>query len=151
MEYAKGRIGRVFTVRIDHKDDLIRELIKFTELEHIESAFFTLLGALREGKLVTGPKESVLPPEPIWSVFDDVHEILGIGNIFLEDGKPKIHLHVGAGREDSVKLGCLRVQSEVFMVVEAFVLEVEGISARRVSDTEKGFAPVKFEKIPDLE
>src|ERR1035437_3811452 len=151
MEYAKGRIGRVFTVRIDHKDDLIRELIKFADLEHIEAAFFTLLGALKEGKLVTGSKESVLPPEPIWSVFGDVHEILGIGNIFLEDGKPKIHLHVGAGREDNVKLGCLRAQSEVFMVVEAFVLEVESISARRVSDIEKGFAPVKFEKISDME
>jgi predicted DNA-binding protein with PD1-like motif len=151
MEYAKGSIGRVFIVRIDHKDDLVMELIKFAELEHIESAFFTLLGASREGKLVTGPKESIIPPEPVWSGFDDVHEILGIGNIFLEDGKPKIHLHVGAGRGDSVKLGCLRGQSEVFMVVEAFVLEVEGISARRVADKDMGFAPMKFEKIPDLE
>jgi predicted DNA-binding protein with PD1-like motif len=151
MEYAKGRIGRVFTVRIDHNDDLIMELIKLAELENIESAFFTLLGASREGKLVTGPKESVIPPEPVWSGFDDVHEILGIGNIFLEDGRPKIHLHVGAGRGDSIKLGCMRGQSEVFMVVEAFVFEVEGISARRVADKEKGFAPVKFENIPDLE
>jgi uncharacterized protein len=151
MEYVKGRIGRVFTVRIDHTDDLIMELIKFAELEHIESAFFTLLGASREGKLVTGPKESVLPPDPLWSGFNDVHEILGIGNIFLEDGKPKIHLHVGAGRGDSVKLGCLRGQSEVFMVVEALVLEVEGLSAIRVADKEKGFAPVKFEKILDVE
>jgi hypothetical protein len=37
------------------------------------------------------------------------------------------------------------------MVVEALVLEVEGISAIRVADKEKGFAPVKFEKIPDVE
>jgi len=151
MEYEKGRIGRTFIVRFDHKDDLINELIKFAELEHIQSAFFTLLGALREGKLVTGPRESVIPPDPIWFGFDDVHEILGIGNIFHEDGKPKIHLHVGAGREVNVKLGCLRVQSEVFMVVEAFVLEVEGISARRASDKEKGFSPLKFGKNPDLE
>jgi predicted DNA-binding protein with PD1-like motif len=78
MEYTKGRIGRVFTVRIDHGDDLIKELIKLAELERIESAFFTLLGALKEGKLVTGPKESIVPPEPVWSGFDDVHEILGI-------------------------------------------------------------------------
>ena len=64
MEYAKGKIGRIFTVRIDHGDDLILELIKLSELEHIESAVFTLLGALKEGKLVTGPKESIRPPEP---------------------------------------------------------------------------------------
>jgi predicted DNA-binding protein with PD1-like motif len=147
MEYVKGRIGRVFTVRIDHGEDLILELIKLAELEHIESAVFILLGALKEGKLVTGPKENIRPPELIWSGFDDAHEILGVGNIFLEDGKPKIHMHVGTGRGDSVKLGCLRDESEVFMVVEAFVLELEGISARRITDKKQGFAPVSFGKV----
>ena len=151
MEYVKGRIGRVFTVRIDHGEDLILELIKLAELEQIESAVFMLLGALKEAKLVTGPKESITPPEPVWSGFDDVHEILGIGNIFLKDGKPKIHLHAGAGRGDNLKLGCLRGESEVFMVVEAFVFELEGISARRITDREQGFAPVSFQQISDLE
>lgn len=151
MEYAKGRIGRVFTVRIDHGDDLILELTKLAELERIESAVFMLLGALKEAKLVTGPKESITPPEPLWAGFDDAHEILGIGDIFLMDGKPKIHLHAGAGRGDNVKLGCLRGESGVFMVVEAFVLELEGISARRIEDKEKGFAPVGFEHISALE
>lgn len=151
MEYATGRIGRVFTVRIDHGDDLILELIKLAELEKIESAVFMLLGALKEGKLVTGPKESIRPPEPVWFGFDSVHEILGIGNIFQEEGKPKIHLHTGAGRENNVKVGCLRGESEVFMVVEVFIFEVEGISARRVMDKEQGFAPVSFGNVPDLE
>ncbi|WP_440955541.1 PPC domain-containing DNA-binding protein [Methanosarcina sp. Mfa9] len=149
MEYAKGRIGRVFTVRIDHGDDLILELIKLAELEEIESAVFVLLGALKEGKLVTGPKENRRPPIPTWSGFDDVHEILGIGDIFLEEGKPKVHLHAGTGREDSVKLGCLRGESEVFMVVEVFILEIEGIAAERVMDMEQGFAPVSFGRSHD--
>ena len=151
MEYAKGRIGRVFTVRIDHGDDLILELIKLAELERIESAVFTLVGALKEAELVTGPKESIIPPEPVWSGFDDVHEILGIGNIFLKNGKPEIHLHAGAGRGENVKLGCLRGESEVFMTVEAFIFELEGISARRTTDREQGFAPVGFEQVQDLE
>jgi len=151
MEYAKGKIGRVFTVRIDPGDDLILELIKLAELERIESAVFMLLGALKEAKLVTGPKESIIPPEPVWSDFDDAHEILGLGDIFLKDGKPKIHLHAGAGRGDNVKLGCLRGESEVFMVVEVFVFELEGISARRIPDKEQGFAPVSFEKVSNLE
>jgi uncharacterized protein len=146
MQYSKGTISRVFTVRIDHGEDLILELIKLAELEHIESAFFTLIGALKDGKLVTGPKENIRPPEPVWSGFEDAHEILGIGNIFLEDGKPKVHLHVGTGRGENVKLGCLRGESEVFMVVEAFVLELEGIYARRVNDKEQGFSPFCFGK-----
>ena len=103
-----------------------------------------LLGALKEAKMVTGPEENRRPPVPIWSAFDDVHEILGIGDIFLEEGKPKIHLHAGTGRGASVKLGCLRGESEVFMVVEVFILEIEGIAARRVMDAEQGFAPVCF-------
>ena len=151
MEYAKGRIGRVFTVRVDHGDDLILELIKLAELEHIESAVFMLLGALKEAKLVTGPKESITPPEPVWSGFNDAHEIMGIGDIFLKDGKPKIHLHAGAGRGDNVKMGCLRGESEVFMVVEAFVFELDGISARRIVDQEHGFAPVDFKQASNLE
>lgn len=144
MEYAKGRIGRVFTVRMDHGDDLILELIKLAELEKIESAVFVLLGALKEGKLVTGPEENRRPPVPIWSAFDDVHEIIGIGDIFLEEGRPKIHLHAGTGREDSVEIGCLRGESEVFMVVEVFIFEIEGIAAERVLDAKQGFAPVGF-------
>lgn len=151
MEYAKGRIGRVFTVRIDHGDDLILELIKLAELERIESAVFMLLGALKEAKLVTGPKESITPPEPVWFGFNDAHEILGIGDIFLMDGKPKIHLHAGAGRGDNVKLGCLRGESEVFMVIEVFVFELEGFSARRIADKEQGFFPVDFEQASNLE
>ncbi|HEY3361883.1 MAG TPA: PPC domain-containing DNA-binding protein [Methanosarcina sp.] len=147
MEYAKGRIGRVFTVRIDHGDDLILELIKLAELEHIESAVFMLLGALKEAKLVTGPKENMTPPELVWSGFNDAHEILGIGDIFLKDGKPKIHLHAGAGRGDNVKVGCLRGENKVFMVVEVFVLELDGIFARRIKDKEQGFAPVRFEQL----
>ncbi|HWR25136.1 MAG TPA: PPC domain-containing DNA-binding protein, partial [Methanosarcina sp.] len=145
MEYAKGKIGRVFTVRIDHGEDLILELIKLAELEHIESAVFTLIGALKEGKLVAGPKEAIRPPEPMWLHFDGVHEILGIGNIFIKDGKPIIHLHASTGRGDRVKMGCLRGESEIFMVVEAFVFELEGMSARRVVDKEQGFSPVSFE------
>jgi uncharacterized protein len=151
MEYAKGRIGRVFTVRVDHGDDLILELLKLAELEKIESAVFMLLGALREGKLVTGPRENRRPPEPVWSTFNDAHEILGIGDIFQEDGKPKIHLHAGTAREDSIKLGCLRGESEVFMVVEVFIFELEGISARRVMDMEQGFAPVSFMQVSNKE
>ncbi|HET8688073.1 MAG TPA: PPC domain-containing DNA-binding protein, partial [Methanosarcina sp.] len=149
MEYAKGSIGRVFTVRIDHGDDLILELIKLAELEHIESAVFMLLGALKEAKLVTGPKESITPPELVWSGFDNVHEVLGIGDIFLKEGKPAIHLHAGVGRADNIKIGCLRGESEVFMVVEAFVFELEGISARRIENKEQGFAPVSFEQVSD--
>lgn len=144
MEYTKGTIGRVFVARVDHGDDLIAELEKLAKFENIESAMFILLGAVKKAKLVTGPKENIIPPEIMWTEYNDVHEVVGIGNIFPENGNPKIHLHTAAGRGECVKVGCMRGDSETFMVLEVFILEINGISASRVFDNARGFAPVQF-------
>ena len=144
MEYAKGTIGRVFTARVDHGDDLLAELENLAEIEDIRSAMFVLLGAVGEAKLVTGPKEKSLPPETVWAEYNDVHEVVGVGNIFFENDKPKIHLHTAAGHGESVMVGCMRGESEIFMVVEVFILEISGMSASRVFDSAKGFAAIQF-------
>ncbi|UGV40366.1 DUF296 domain-containing protein [Methanococcoides orientis] len=144
MQYSKGNIGRVFTVRIDTGEDLLKELEGLAEKESIGSAFFILLGAVAKGNLVIGPKENAIPPEPMWVNYSDPNEVIGVGNIFSEEGRPKIHLHTAAGRGDSVNVGCMRGESEAFMVLEVFILEISGIDANRVFDTTKGFAPITF-------
>ncbi len=146
MEYTKGSIGRVFTVRMDHGDDLLPELEGLARAEGIMSAMFVLLGAVKEASLVVGPKENKVPPDVQWAGFQDVHEVLGVGNIFSEDGQPKIHLHAAAGRGTDSKVGCMRGKSEVFMVAEVFILELTGITAERIFDANRGFAPVRFSK-----
>ncbi|NYT19844.1 MAG: DUF296 domain-containing protein [Methanosarcinales archaeon] len=144
MEYSKGNIGRVFTVRIDTGEDLLKELEGLAEKESITSAFFFLLGAVAKGNLVVGPKENEIPPEPMWVNYSDPHEVIGVGNIFSEEGKPKIHLHTAAGRGDSVNIGCMRGDSEAFMVLEVFIMEISGMDAKRSFDAAKGFAPLTF-------
>jgi predicted DNA-binding protein with PD1-like motif len=144
MEYSKGNIGRVFTVRIDTGEDLLEELEGLAEKEEITSAVFTLLGAVRKAKLVVGPKENVIPPETMWVNYSEPYEVIGIGNIFLEEGKPKIHLHTAAGRGDDANVGCLRGESEAFMVLEVFIMEISGMNAERAFDASKGFAPISF-------
>ncbi|SES97163.1 hypothetical protein SAMN04488587_1786 [Methanococcoides vulcani] len=144
MEYSKGNIGRVFTVRIDTGEDLLEELEGLAEKESITSAVFILLGAVAKANLVVGPKENAIPPEPMWVNYSDPHEVIGIGNIFLEEGRPKIHLHTSAGRGDNVNVGCMRGESEAFMVLEVFILEISGMDAKRAFDTAKGFAPITF-------
>ena len=146
MEYTKGSIGRFFTVRMDHGDDLLHELEGLAKAERIRSAMFVLLGAVREASLVVGPKESKVPPDIQWASFQDVHEVLGVGNIFSENGQPKIHLHAAAGRGTEPKVGCMRGRSEIFMVAEVFILELTGITAERVFDADRGFAPITFGK-----
>lgn len=144
MDYRKGSIGRVFTVRIDHGEDVFGELSGLALKENISSAFFIMLGAMGSAKLVTGPEEKVIPPTVVWSEFNDVHEIIGAGNIFLENGSPKIHLHGAAGSSKGITMGCIRKEASAFMVVEVFIVEMD-IAAKRIFDGKIGFSPIRFE------
>ncbi len=143
MDYRKGSTGRLFAVRIDHGEDVIEELSKLAAKENISSAFFIMLGALGEAELVTGPKEKAIPPTTVWSKFSDAREIIGAGNIFLENGEPKIHLHGAAGSSKGMVMGCFRRKMQAFMVVEVFIVEMD-IKAERKFDGKIGFSPVMF-------
>ncbi len=144
MDYRKGSIGRVFVVRIDHGEDVFGELSGLAVKENIRSAFFTMLGAMGSADLVTGPKDKVVPPTVVWSKFEDAREILGAGNIFWENGAPKIHLHGAAGSSRGMTMGCFRKAAQAFMVLEVFIVEMD-IAAQRVFNEKIGFSPVTFE------
>jgi predicted DNA-binding protein with PD1-like motif len=143
MDYRKGSVKRIFAVRVDHGEDVFDELCGLALKEDIGSAFFIMLGAMSSAELVTGPKEKVVPPTTVWSAFNDVREIIGAGNIFLENGKPKIHLHGAAGSSKGMVTGCFRKKAQVFMVVEVFIVEMD-IPAERVFDEKRGFSPIMF-------
>jgi len=144
MDYRKGSIERIFVARIDHGEDLLNELNGLAAREDIKSAFFMILGAAGKAQLVTGPKEKSVPPVTVWSTFDDVREILGAGNIFLENGAPKIHLHAIAGSSRGLTMGCIRKEAEAFMVLEVFIIETD-IKAKRVVNEKMGFSPIIFQ------
>ncbi len=144
MDYRTGSIGRLFAVRVDHGEDVIAEICKLALKEAINSAFFVMLGAMAEAELVTGPQENVVPPITVWSAFDDAREIVGAGNIFMENGAPKVHLHGVAGSSRGMIMGCFRKKAEAFMVVEILIVEMN-IAAERVTDEKMGFSPIIFQ------
>lgn len=143
MDYRKGSIGRIFAVRIDHGEDLLKELSMLAIKESIREAFFIMLGAVGSAELVVGPEEKVVPPTTVWSSFDDAREIFGVGNIFMENGAPKIHLHANAANSNEIVTGCIRKKVEAFMVVEVFIVEID-ILAERKFDGKIGFSPITF-------
>lgn len=100
----------------------------------IFSAVFWLIGGLKNGRFVVGPESDALPPVPIWREIKGNHEIVGIGTIFWYKDEPKIHLHGVYGREDSVKMGCLRENPEVFLIVEAVIMEIIDVNVARDFD-----------------
>ncbi|MCL7476505.1 MAG: DUF296 domain-containing protein [ANME-2 cluster archaeon] len=146
MDYTQGTMGRVFVARMDQEEDLLSELEDLALNENIRSAFFFIIGATGGAKVVTGPKQKSLPPEVTSKQFDDAKEILGVGNIFWENGKPKVHLHASAASNNEIIMGCFREFTEVFMVMEVVILEIEGIMSERLHDQTIGFSPIRFFK-----
>ena len=138
MKYKSGAIGKVLLVRFDHGEPIVPALVGLCEKERILSGWFFLFGALAAGKMVTGPKEACLPPEPVWTEFPEPHEIVGMGSVAEKDGAPSIHLHASLGRGKEVLTGCIRKDGEVFLIVEALVLQIAGVSASRTPDPKSG-------------
>ncbi len=138
MEYTKGSIGRVFLLKFNNNDNVIKELGNFVKKERLKIATIMFLGALKEGKLVTGPKKPVIPPEPNWVGFRDGWETMGVGTIFTNALGPQIHLHTAMGKKNKFLVGCLRGDSKVFLVIEAIVFELKGIKATKQIDPKTG-------------
>lgn len=145
MRYKAGRIGRVVLARFEHGEAVVPALSTLCTKEGISSGWFFLFGAVRGGKLVAGPKDSTLPPDPVWREFADPFEIVGMGSIAERDGRPSVHLHASLGRGNEVLTGCIRREGEAFIVVEAMILEILGVGATRAVDDRFGLELLDLE------
>jgi hypothetical protein len=144
MQYAKTGLKKIFLLKFSDGDILLEELEKFCRKEGIKTAVMVFLGALRSGKLVTGPKKPVIPPSPNWKKFKDGWEAMGIGTIFSNKSGPQIHIHTAMGKKDKTLTGCVRMDSKVFLVIEAIVFELSGVKAGKEIDPRTGLNLLKI-------
>ncbi len=138
MQYAEGKVGRVFLVRFDHGEDFLESLQNFVTDKAVRSGTVQFLGALSEGRLVTGPKKPVVPPEPNFEIIGGGWEIFGFATILQDGAKPSIHLHASVGRGRQSLTGCLREHAQIYLVVEAVITEFIGMNVKRVPDVKTG-------------
>ncbi|RPI39288.1 MAG: DNA-binding protein [Methanoregulaceae archaeon] len=134
MQYTEGQIGRVFVVRIDDGEDMLLALRQFILDRNIQAGSIHFLGALMNGRMVTGPEEPVIPPVPHFVMFEGGWEIFGVGTIYPGEGGPHIHYHASVGRSGHALTGCLREKAITYLIVEAVIMEFTGLSARREFD-----------------
>jgi len=134
MQYSEGQLGRVFVVRIDDGEDMLLSLRQFIIDKSVNAGSILFLGALMNGRMVTGPEEPVIPPVPHFVMFEGGWEVFGVGTIYPGENGPHIHYHASVGRSGHALTGCLREKAITYLVVEAIVLEFTGLSARRVFD-----------------
>ena len=134
MQYTEGQLGRVFVVRIDDGEDMLLSLRQFILDKGIQTGSIQFLGALMNGRMVTGPEEPVIPPVPHFVMFEGGWEIFGIGTIYPGEGGPHIHYHASVGRSGHALTGCLREKATTYLIIEAVILEFTGLKARREID-----------------
>jgi len=134
MQYAEGQIGRIFVVRIDDGEDFLVSMRRFISDKGIYAGSIIFLGALMNGRMVTGPEEPVIPPLPHFVLFEGGWEVFGVGTIYAGEGGPHIHYHASVGRAGHALTGCLREQATTYLIIEAVVFEFSGLQARRDFD-----------------
>ena len=144
MKYQTGRQGRVIVVRFEDGDDVITGLAEIAKKEGIKAGIVQIVGGMREGDIVVGPESEEMPPKPVWKSLGESHEVFGFGTIFWQGDEPKIHFHGAFGKKEMVMVGCLRKNSETFLVLEAVIIEIEGIDAKRELDPVSGMVLLKI-------
>ena len=138
MQYSEGRLGRVFVLRIDDGEDFLAVTRDFIKDRAVRSGTLIFLGALRQGRMVTGPEELAIPPEPHYVMFEGGWEMVGIGTIYPGEDGPAIHYHASVGRAGHALTGCLREKAVTYIIAEVIVLEFTGLEIRRRPDKKTG-------------
>jgi predicted DNA-binding protein with PD1-like motif len=142
MQFTEAKLGRIFVLRLHDDDHLPDVLETFAAENHVTTALcFFLGGAKEKSRVVVGPKDGyAIPPEPMVTLLNGVHEACGVGTIFADEtGKPKLHMHASFGRNEKTVTGCVRMGVDVWRIGEVVILELLCPAACRAVDKDTGF------------
>ena len=142
MRYSEAKQGRIFILRLENGEVLHETIEAFAIEKGIHSATIEVLGGADSGsKLVVGPEDGqVLPPAPQEIMLHGVHEVVGVGTIFLDESdSPLLHLHLACGRGEHTITGCARAGVTTWHVIEVIIRELTESSASRKKDQLTGF------------
>jgi predicted DNA-binding protein with PD1-like motif len=134
---------RVFAVVFETGDDPVAGLTRFAEEHQLGGAAFTAIGAFSEatlGYFDLNRKEYDRIP-----VQEQVEVLALLGDIALQDGKPKLHAHVVLGRRDGSACGGHLLAARVRPTLEVIVTESPA-HLNRKHDPRSGLALID----PDL-
>ena len=138
MKYTKGKLGRVFVARLEDGESVYGCVEEIAAKEKIDCAAVLAVGGMRRGKIVTGPESTTGKLVPHVEEFDDARELVGVGTLFPQEGKPSLHFHAGVGRGDAALVGCPRVEMAVYLLLEVVIIELLDVDAAREMDAETG-------------
>jgi predicted DNA-binding protein with PD1-like motif len=147
MKYSEGKIGKIYTLRLENGDKLPDTIEKFALEKKINSALVLYLGgADKKSKVIVGPKDNnSVSPIPMITFLKGISESHGIGTIFLNEKKnPILHMHASFGRKTNTITGCVRKGVNIWLVGEIVILEILNTTGIRKIDHKSGFELLDF-------
>jgi len=130
-----GARGETHVLVFDQGDEVMETLTRFASENGLTAGHFTAIGAFSDvtlGFLDPETKEY----EPI-VVEEQVEALSLVGDVSLEDGKPKIHAHAVVGKRDGSAHGGHLLEAHVWPTLEV-VLTDSPTHLRRRIDKETG-------------
>jgi hypothetical protein len=128
---------RVFAVIFEAGDDPVAGLTRFAEEHKLGGSSFTAIGAFSEATL--GYFDLQRKEYDRIPVTEQVEVLALLGDIALQDGKPKLHAHVVLGRRDGSACGGHLLAARVRPTLEVIVTESPK-HLRRKHDPASGLA-----------
>jgi predicted DNA-binding protein with PD1-like motif len=132
----------VFVLRLEDGEIVHEAVERFASEKGIQAAAVMILGGADRGSnLVVGPEDGRSERiKPMKTVLGDVHEMTGTGTVFQdEEGVPRLHMHISAGRNERAMTGCVRNGVRVWLIAEVIIFELIDSSATRKLDKATGF------------
>ena len=133
--------GATYAIVLDVGDEVIASLSDFAREHQLEASDFTALGAFSSARLGFFEVERKAYREiPV----EEQTEVLSlIGNITLDEGKPKVHAHVVLGCADGSTRGGHLLAGHARPTLELVLTESPALLRRRF-DAETGLALIRL-------
>jgi predicted DNA-binding protein with PD1-like motif len=134
---------RVFAVIFETGDDPVAGLTRFADEQKLGASAFTAIGAFSEATL--GYFDWEKKDYERIPVREQVEVLALVGDIALQDGKPKLHAHVVLGKRDGSACGGHLLVARVRPTLEVIVTESPA-HLRRKHDPVTGLALIDLER-----
>jgi predicted DNA-binding protein with PD1-like motif len=133
---------KIYALVFDKDDEVMGELQRFAQLEHLDSAHFSAIGAFRSVVLqYFNPETRAYEDLPI----DQQVEALTVaGNVALDRDGLKVHAHAVVGLRDGSTRGGHLKEAYVFPTMEVIIEETPGYLRRRY-DAETGLTLIDLD------
>ncbi len=133
---------RTYAVIFERGDEVIANLQRFAEQERLDGSRFTAIGAFERATL--GWFDWQRKDYERIEVDEQVEVLSLIGDVSLEDGKPKLHAHCVLGRRGGATVGGHLIEAVVRPTLEVLLIESPG-HLRRRHDPDSGLALIRFD------